>query len=223
MFKLVITDPHLLPCELLIETGGYLLQLASALSTTKDAFPELAPTVNLSEPDPRYQVEPDFPSPSKPMANYLLANAPEKIVDKPKSPLVEIGLDHLDSAGLPWDSRVHTRTKSKNEDGTWKTQRNIPSAKQLTQKKTVEIPVPPAPPLIPVTPVPADPIEPEVLDFNSFIGKISKLIASGKINHLDVRKACENAGVPSLPLVSTRPDLIPQISAAIDVIAGGMA
>lgn len=33
-------------------------------------------------------------------------------------------ISELDSAGLPWDPRIHTETKSKNADNTWRAKRN---------------------------------------------------------------------------------------------------
>lgn len=34
----------------------------------------------------------------------------------------------LDSAGLPWDERIHAGTKTTNKDGTWKTRRGVDKA-----------------------------------------------------------------------------------------------
>jgi hypothetical protein len=35
----------------------------------------------------------------------------------------------FDSAGIPWDERIHSGTKGTNADGTWKRRRNTPDAK----------------------------------------------------------------------------------------------
>lgn len=74
----------------------------------------------------------------------------------------------VDSNGLPWDARIHSRTKSKNSNGAWKLMRGIDP--QLV--KTIEdelravmsIPVPPAPsvPSVPIAPVPVVPVPPIV-------------------------------------------------------------
>lgn len=33
--------------------------------------------------------------------------------------------DERDSAGLPWDARIHSETRAKNKDGTWRFRRNL--------------------------------------------------------------------------------------------------
>lgn len=88
--------------------------------------------------------------------------------------------DERDSEGLPWDARIHSETRKKNADGTWRYRRNLDVTvkgtvyKELKERYTAAqggaaqaamfqpaiglpgaVPVPPAPPALPVAPVAA--------------------------------------------------------------------
>lgn len=52
---------------------------------------------------------------------------PTVAINTPASTLPGIDAE-VDAAGLPWDERIHTRTKSKNDNGRWRTRRNTPAA-----------------------------------------------------------------------------------------------
>lgn len=85
--------------------------------------------------------------------------------------------EDLDSAGHPWNAELHSSTKSKNADGTWKKRRG--AAQAATEEKVegavarvaeivnnagmVHADAPPAPPLPPAAPTPpAEPIMPKI-------------------------------------------------------------
>lgn len=67
----------------------------------------------------------------------------------------------VDSSGLQYDERIHSGTKAKNKDGSWKQRRGVDDAtiaaveSELLAKYTVP-PAPPAAPAIPPAPVHAD-------------------------------------------------------------------
>ena len=81
------------------------------------------------------------------------------------------GAEELDSAGVPWDERIHASTKSQNADGTWKKRRGVDPAEvdrvtaELTtapEAPAAEQSAPVAPPAVPEVPeVPAAPATPE--------------------------------------------------------------
>jgi hypothetical protein len=190
------------------------------------------------------------------------------------------GVD-LDSAGFPWDARIHGAKKVKlAKDDTWKKIRNVDTA--LVEKveaelraalavapapvATVEEVVAPAPqteapapapqlvitpsyvtpsgnfteeelvvanwtveqihalPVAPLelttTPAPADDGQIEALSnvgmtFPEFMAKVTRETAAGEIDQAAVLAAVNAAGLASLPLLATRPDLIPQIDTAL--------
>ena len=114
----------------------------------------------------------------------------------------------LDVNGLPWDARIHSRTKSKNANGTWKLQRGVDLKKvdeiSQTLKATIDLP-------------PVDTTAPaEGMDFGGLMKKITGLIQQGKLDKAKVAEAVKSVGIPSLPLLPTRPDLIPAVSLYID-------
>jgi len=66
-----------------------------------------------------------------------------------------------DTKGLPWDARIHSSTKGKNQDGSWKKRKNLPSEEyynnivaELLSLPTGTGPTPAAPAPMP-TPTPA--------------------------------------------------------------------
>lgn len=99
-----------------------------------------------------------------------LYQAPQPSIDRPgfaKTPenkIVITNTDELDSRGLPWDSRIHSTARSKNQDGTWRNKRNVDPLllarveKEIshitTQSNSPSFAVPPIPP-VPISPAPA--------------------------------------------------------------------
>ena len=125
-----------------------------------------------------------------------------------KQPSIEV-----DSNGLPWDSRIHARTKTKNKDGSWKGLRGVGPKmldKVQDELKTVqEIPVTPSIPLPPEAPI---------KDFAAFMTLVTTNITAKNIEKVDVNKVLSQFGIPSIPVVATRPDLIPAIMMALEEI-----
>jgi hypothetical protein len=66
--------------------------------------------------------------------------------------------------------------------------------------------------------VPPAPPAPNIVSFPALMQKISPAVASGKVTQEQVVAIVTRLGVPSLPLLSTRPDLIPTVSAEIDAM-----
>lgn len=96
----------------------------------------------------------------------------EPVPDAPAAPApTTSGAEELDSAGVPWDERIHASTKSQNADGTWKKRRGVDPAEvdrvtaELTtapEAPAAEQSAPVAPPAVPEVPeVPAAPATPE--------------------------------------------------------------
>lgn len=162
-----------------------------------------------------------------------------------------------DSAGVPWDARIHQSGKSKKTDGTWKIQKGIETkspglvaavlAELVTVKSTptptVTVPpvtntlplpiapgtpagIPPTGAALPVAngglPLPAAPAasalpappNPIAL-FQAMMKKISDGLAVAQFTQPQVQAAHVGLGLPQLQLAITRPELIPQIEAAL--------
>lgn len=197
----------------------------------------------------------------------------------------------LDSEGLPWDSRIHSSSRGKIANGTWKLMRGSDPARveavkgelralmsapvntstpfkgmSLTEDgiiihnppnppvnitnpkshylidqpgaviKSIEdlqsvTPTPPPmatvtyadekPLTVTVTPtgyVPLPAVSSIRHGFVDFIEDITQRLVSKKLTQSDILKACTDAGIAAPNLLATRPDLIPQVARALDVI-----
>jgi hypothetical protein len=137
----------------------------------------------------------------------------------------------LDVNGLPWDTRIHSRTKSKLVDGSWKVQRGVNPAvlDQVTAELRGVIQTPrskyePIKPLLdltppaPITQPPVDPITEDKNTFPELVNKITALVAAKKLTQEQVVKAVQAEGIPSLALASTYPDRIAKVIANIDMM-----
>jgi len=147
-----------------------------------------------------------------------------------------------DSAGLRWDERIHAGNKATKADGTWKRRRNVSDelVAQVEQElrggaappppaattPTAPMPAPvaaPAPAPAPVpqpiaapTPPPA-PVDPATIDFPGFLGKLSELGTSGKVDTDYLTDLTQRAAaawqrpLQSLTDLGTNPDMIPWV------------
>lgn len=132
----------------------------------------------------------------------------------------------LDVQGMPWDVRIHARTKTKMKDGSWKKLRGVgPDVVKRVEGelKTVQnIPAPPPSVAVPVAPVtataviPAAPAVTAVPGFTDLMALVTKSITEGTLKRDQVVEVLKPFGIPSLPLVSTRLDLIPAIMLALE-------
>lgn len=155
--------------------------------------------------------------------------------------------DHsLDSAGLPWDARIHASTRTKlKADGRWKQKRGVDvaivEAVEAELRAVMAIPAPPAaatppppppPPLPPVgagapaAPVSAPPPAPVSAGtaaadapktFPQFMQWLAPKLTAKALTHDHVREAVLAEGLPSVEKLVARPDLIPLVVKRLDV------
>jgi len=144
------------------------------------------------------------------------------------------GTVELDSQGLPWDVRIHSKNKSKlAKDQSWKKKRGIDPAlvvqveaelraAMATPAASVETPASPTTET-PATPAPAQtetttpkpPTTTAVLTFPDLMGKITTAMGAGTLTNEMIMSVINPKGLASLPLVAARPDLIPEINAEL--------
>ena len=174
-------------------------------------------------PDP--VIPPDF----NPFAKDMNASSAETRPDFVVSPAPSV---ELDKQGIPWDKRIHTPAKTKMVNGNWKVARNTPPklVEQVTAelKAVMAIPAPgtvetkattaiPSPAFAPPPPPPALEVPPTET-FMTLINKITAAVTAGKITQAQVIEAVQSVGIPSLPIVATRPDLVPTVGSIIDAM-----
>jgi hypothetical protein len=134
----------------------------------------------------------------------------------------------LDSEGLPWDSRIHSSSRGKIANGSWKLMRGVDPARveqvknELRGVMAVPTPAPKSHYLIdqPGAVVPPTHTPPSGIrhNFVEFIEDITQRLVSKKLTQADILKACTDAGVASPNLLATRQDLIPQVAVALDLL-----
>ena len=131
-----------------------------------------------------------------------------------------------DTRGFKWDSRIHARTKTKNLDGTWRYQRGMAQDKidrieaEVRQVKSTPpaMFIPPAPPAPPVVTAPGEPVVAPVDDFPALMTLITTGISTQGLKRDTVQTILQRHGIPSLPVVASRPDLIPTIIKEINEV-----
>lgn len=109
----------------------------------------------------------------------------------------------------------------------------IPTAGLVSSAATAPVPpsVPPAPLAVPTPPVagaaPSMPVAPNAApagevpqdarqQFVGLVGRASAAIQAGKVTQAEVTQICAAAGVPALPLLANRLDLVAHVAAQVD-------
>lgn len=144
----------------------------------------------------------------------------------------EYNFAEKDRAGMPWDKRIHSRTKSQTSDGKWRYQRGIDDAaiavveaeiKQamgaapnpaLATIPPAEIPAPT--PIVPPIPAPIPHVE---FDFPYFMDRVGHLVHTKIITQAEVNEVLISFGVPNIPSLPTVPDAITKVCNRINEIA----
>lgn len=139
-------------------------------------------------------------------------------------------VDGCDSDGLPWDGRIHSSSKARLADGRWRQRRNTDPAvvtavtaelrAALSAPAVAAVPLPPQPaatvlsfPFPPIEEPAAVPPPPAAMTFPEFM----RAITAARLAPGVVLEACKAVGMPSIPALNQRPDLIPSVASALGV------
>lgn len=180
--------------------------------------------------------EPEVP-PAPSHDPYLAAITPIVPPVPSIAPLpVNVVVEDYDSSGVPFDTRIHQKLKTRKKDGTWKLQKGI--AETLVSNVMQELaprirvmgvgtfgtPVPVAPIAVEVPPGPLAAAAPQVSPtfdeaFRALVRKITEARGQGRISVEEVNVAVASAGAPSLNLLgSSMPHLVPAVEEKINLI-----
>lgn len=198
MIRIEITEPHLLDNVTLEKTAAYLLSFAQYAG---DALPQ-----EIADKQTEFLTRPLDESCGKPLEADIKSTETE--ISEPTEGYETIPAIELDHDRLPWDARIHARTKTKTADGRWKLMRGVGKTKVESINQELEqaaLSPPPLPPQVVCN-----------LDFPQLMEKIMEVVTSKKMNHQQILDIAKSFGLPSIPVIPTRPDLIPAIGAAID-------
>lgn len=179
-------EPDFIPVNLCVETAQYLLALAGVKSR---------------EQTEKSNYEYD--------ATYGLV-ADERDSNRNDDTLETKYREELDSAGLPWDYRIHSANKTKTADGKWKMKRNV--GEKLTHKVTEDNRI------AMIAPASPEETTPAVDLFPVFMKTATAQISAGKLNHLSLLKMLQAKGIPDIPSVKIRQDLISVLIKEIEML-----
>ncbi len=165
------------------------------------------------------EFEPDFIPVNlmRETARYLNALADQKSIDqKSDETPIEVELTssspELDSAGDPWDARIHSSKKTKTADGRWKLMRGADPAmvSKLRASEVETTPLQAAPP-----PPPQRDAAQDTHKYNDLVNKIAALTLSGKLSHMQVLEILRSEQLENLPALAAHPELIDTVSKKI--------
>jgi len=144
-------------------------------------------------------------------------------------------LAEVDKKGMRWDGRIHSSSKAKIADGTWKYKRGV-TEEEITRVEgelaqlvspTLIAPSPPqqgvkGPLNLADMPQPhtggfLDPVAMRQ-QFAQLMLKVAKAKGEGKLTAEEVTAALQPYGVASLPLLANKLDVVSQVTAIIDSI-----
>jgi hypothetical protein len=126
----------------------------------------------------------------------------------------------LDIDNRPWSPDLHTRTKSKDKDGRWKTKRG------LDAPSPVPYAPPPPPPLAAsvAVPPPPPPTAPQALRdadrFNKLMMNVVKWENDKKITREQITKVANNLGLESIAFAAGKPEILTALELGLATLAG---
>jgi hypothetical protein len=148
---------------------------------------------------------------------------PEAAANVPTVPAAPTSPADVDSGGLRWDERIHSSSRAKVADGTWRQKRGVDAA--LVTAVEAELrgasPAVPAPPLGTIVEAPANMTfagDTTPKTFPAFVQWVMGYVKAQKITQSEVNEAVKELGLPGLPALTMRPDLIPAAVAKINDI-----
>lgn len=212
----------------LMRSASLLLNMAEDLKFKADTGHRGPPLKdeNIKEPAPADIVDPVCwsaeKSPTEVFSENTIVDAPVPIADGilPGSP-VETAITpntakifgvEIDSAGLPWDDRIHASSKAfLSKGGGWKKKRGVDPAivaQVEAELKTTLMPVPTNTAPAPVEILPAPPATSEITTFAQLMSEIT----SNQLDPDTVLTVVQKHGLTGMGLLAARPDLIPVIA-----------
>lgn len=173
-------------------------------------------------------------APPVPTAPQAAAVTEQPTAPVPPAPATVTPGVAVDKDGLPWDARIHSSNKATIANGTWRKKRGVTvgevaaveaelravmgAAPAAPAAPVSAAPPPPVPASAPALEQPQAPAAP-VVDHSAFVtlvGRASAALQAGKLSQAEIAAACAAVGMPALPMLANRPDLVPAVAADID-------
>ena len=134
-----------------------------------------------------------------------------------------------DKNGLPWDARIHASSKTMNADGSWRGRRNtdahIIASVEAELRALMAIPAPAPASIAPVAINSVAPPPPFMASAPTTLAEMMPLLTTamlaGKLQPTAVGEVLAEMGVAGgAPMLAARPDLVPQVWAALSTRFG---
>lgn len=156
---------------------------------------------------------------TEPEAPVLVDTTEDVVAEEPVQDLASVfGVPavQLDSAGLPWDARIHAASKATIADGTWRMRRNVDEA-EVTQ---IEAEMRAVLNVAPAAPAPTPTTNAPTLDWKKFLNVMTKHITEKRITTQQISEICRSLDLRHPGDLQIRPDQFPAFEAAVRVITG---
>lgn len=245
MIKISVDNVETMEPSTLRRISGLFAAIAAYADTCKMPKASMSDSFGTDNmvPPPLEEMDPTHTLAEDPFASTLV----EQAYDGPAMDTTlrfAAGIE-TDSAGIPWDGRIHASTRAKITDGTWRMRRAVdPSVvtaieAQIRQTSSVPpapVPVPvPLPPFVPsvVPPVPqanfipvisagavasAFPSDQPIANhFPALMKGITGGYAAKTITQEMIAQALQAVGVPALPMLVHRQDMIPLVALTLGI------
>ncbi len=124
----------------------------------------------------------------------------------PPAPAVVLPGAETDSSGTVWNADIHSSSKAKNKDGTWRRKRGIDDDAPAAPVQQV---------IPPVQPVPAAPVAAPTIDYNTLMNLVGAKMMEGKLSNASLGTIMVEYGITNFQELIPRPDLIPTIYAKV--------
>jgi hypothetical protein len=190
-----------------------------AATPTPPPLPVATPQTSQQQSTAEPSASPPPPPPPAPLPADASGAAPS--TSPAPAPTVD-----LDTAGLPWDGRIHASTKAKIANGTWKKRRGVEESEvaqvEAQLRATMAVPAASTPPN--PWPFPTDSssvggtAEPAPT-FPVLMAFITARVGDKRLTQEQVTAAVQATGLESLNLVMARPDLVPAIMDELKKVA----
>lgn len=165
--------------------------------------------------------------PAAPPTPPAAPSAPTAVI----APTAVPGTVERDSAGLPWDARIHASTKTKVASGAWTAKRNVdPAFKAQVEADLRGLPAPAAaapaapvaPPAAPLAPAPVDmPQAPAARTFAQYMAEIGGMFSARPVDaHNAMTAALAPHGMQHVGQLAGKPELIDAVDAAFKAALG---
>ena len=258
--KIEISDLGSISKGDLVKVAKFMLEFAGYSEPAPVAAPVVAAPAQHVWPEDVAPTAAFAPGPVKMVTAPPVANV-APVPPAPQAPGIEV-----DAQGMPWDNRIHSGSRAKVADGSWRQKRNLdpnllaqvegelratmglPAQEPVSapapapvspagafapaapEPVTAVVPVPPpfvaavvAPP-VPATTTPilttgvtptASPSNP--VTFPALMQKITQAFIAKTLDQATIQGACQQVGLPSLPMLASRPDLVGQVATILGI------